>query len=126
MGNPHAVAIVGDIDQFPVAVVGPLIENNPLFPNRVNVEFTSAIPTPKGHIPIIRQRTWERGSGITQACGTGACATVVAWILDGLLPEREAIVRLDGGDLHIHWPTPDSEVFMEGDAVKVFEGTARL
>lgn len=122
MGNPHAVAVVPDPDAFPVAAVGPLIEHDPAFPRRTNVEFTARLPD-QGGLPVIRQRTWERGSGITLACGTGACAVTVAWILDRLIPVREAIVRLDGGDLRIAWPADDAEVRMEGEAVTVFEGT---
>jgi diaminopimelate epimerase len=121
MGNPHAVAVVADPDAYPVAEIGPRIERDPAFPRRTNVEFT-ALRGAEGGLPVIRQRTWERGSGITQACGTGACAVTVAWILDRLIPGREAIVRLDGGDLRISWPADDAEVRMEGEAVTVFEG----
>jgi len=121
MGNPHAVAVVADPDTFPVAEIGPRIERDPAFPRRTNVEFT-ALRGAEGGRPVIRQRTWERGSGITEACGTGACAVTVAWILDRLIPGREAIVRLDGGDLRISWPTDDAEVRMEGEAVTVFDG----
>lgn len=122
MGNPHAVAVVPDPESFPVAEIGPRIEHDPVFPRRTNVEFTALRGT-EGGLPVIRQRTWERGSGITLACGTGACAVTVAWILDRLIPGREAIVRLDGGDLRIAWPSDDAEVRMEGEAVTVFEGT---
>lgn len=121
MGNPHAVAAVDDPDAFPVAEVGPLIERNPAFPRRTNVEFT-AVRGSEGGLPVIRQRTWERGSGITLACGTGACAVTVAHILDRRIPGREAIVRLDGGDLRVAWPDDRAEVRMEGEAVAVFEG----
>ncbi len=121
MGNPHAVAVVPDPASFPVAEIGARIENDPLFPRRTNVEFTARLAD-EGGLPVIRQRTWERGSGITQACGTGACAVTVAWILDRLIPGREAIVRLDGGDLRVSWPADDAEVRMEGAAVTVFEG----
>jgi diaminopimelate epimerase len=121
MGNPHAVAVVPDPDTFPVAVVGPLIECDPVFPRRTNVEFTARLADESGS-PVIRQRTWERGSGVTLACGTGACAVTVAWILDGLIPGRSAIVRLDGGDLRVSWPADDAEVRMEGPAATVFAG----
>jgi diaminopimelate epimerase len=121
MGNPHAVAVVADPDTFPVAEIGPRIERDPAFPRRTNVEFTALRGAEDG-LPVIRQRTWERGSGITEACGTGACAVTVAWILDRLIPGREAIVRLDGGDLRISWPADDAEVRMEGEAVTVFDG----
>jgi diaminopimelate epimerase len=121
MGNPHAVAVVSDPDTFPVAEIGSRIEHDAAFPRRTNVEFTALLPT-AGGLPVIRQRTWERGSGITLACGTGACAVTVAWIIDRLIPTREAIVRLDGGDLRIAWPSDQDEVRMEGEAVTVFEG----
>jgi diaminopimelate epimerase len=121
MGNPHAVAVVPDPETFAVAEVGARIERDPLFPRRTNVEFTARLPDEAG-VPVIRQRTWERGSGLTRACGTGACAVTVAWILDRLLPGREAVVRLDGGDLRIAWPADEAEVRMEGPAVTVFEG----
>ena len=122
MGNPHAVAVVADPEAFPVAEVGPRIEHDPLFPRRTNVEFTARLGD-EGSLPVIRQRTWERGSGITQACGTGACAVTVAWILDRLIPGREARIRLDGGDLLVAWPSDDADVRLEGGAVTVFEGT---
>jgi diaminopimelate epimerase len=121
MGNPHAVAVVDDPETFPVAEVGPRIERDPAFPRRTNVEFTALVGD-EGGIPVIRQRTWERGSGITLACGTGACAVTVAWILDRRIATREAIIRLDGGDLFITWPADDAEVVMEGEAVTVFSG----
>ncbi len=121
MGNPHAVCVVQDPEVFPVSDIGPRIEHDLHFPRRTNVEFTALRGTEHG-LPVIRQRTWERGSGITQACGTGACAVTVAYILDRLIPGREAIVRLDGGDLRIAWPSDDAEVRMEGEAVTVFEG----
>lgn len=121
MGNPHAVAVVPDPAAFPVAEIGPRIERDPLFPRRTNVEFTARLPD-EGGLPVIRQRTWERGSGITMACGTGACAVTVAFILDRLIPVREAVVRLDGGDLRVSWPADDAEVRLEGEAVTVFAG----
>lgn len=124
MGNPHAVTVVDDPDAFPVAEVGPLIERHPAFPRRTNVEFT-AVRASEGGLPVIRQRTWERGSGITLACGTGASAVTVAHILLGTIATREAIVRLDGGDLRIAWPADDAEVRMEGEAVTAFEGEWR-
>jgi diaminopimelate epimerase len=122
MGNPHAVCVVEDPDRFPVTTVGPVIEHHPAFPRRTNVEFTARRADEDGW-PVLRQRTWERGAGETLACGTGACATVVAWILVGRLPERRAIVRLSGGDLRIAWPADDAEVVMEGPATWVFTGT---
>jgi diaminopimelate epimerase len=121
MGNPHAVCFVADPESFPVAHVGAKIERDPRFPRRTNVEFVARLKDEKG-MPVLRQRTWERGSGETQACGTGACATVVAAILSEKIPRREAIVRLNGGDLHVTWVSDTEEVVMSGPAVTVFEG----
>ena len=121
MGNPHAVCFVDDPDSFPVSTVGPLIEHDPRFPHRTNVEFVARIKDERG-LPVLRQRTWERGAGETQACGTGACAAVVAAILAEKIPGREAIVRLNGGDLHVTWPSDNEDVVMSGPAVTVFEG----
>ncbi len=121
MGNPHAVLFVGNPDEYPVGNVGPVIERHARFPNRTNVEF-AALFSERDGIPIIRQRTWERGSGETQACGTGACATTVAAILTGRITTRRAIIRLDGGDLDIEWASDDAPVIMTGPAVTVFEG----
>jgi diaminopimelate epimerase len=121
MGNPHAVCFVPDPEAFPVHTVGPLLERAPAFPRRTNVEFVARLADEAG-LPVLRQRTWERGSGETQACGTGACATVVAAILDRRIPGREAIVRLNGGNLHVAWPDDQASVRMTGPAVTVFEG----
>jgi diaminopimelate epimerase len=121
MGNPHAVCFVADPDAFPVHEVGSALERHADFPRRTNVEFVARLPDEAG-LPVLRQRTWERGSGETQACGTGACATVVAAILDQRIPGREAIVRLNGGNLHVAWPADGGSVRMTGGAVTVFEG----
>lgn len=121
MGNPHAVTFVADPETFPVATVGAVVEQHARFPNRTNVEFVSRLPDERGR-PVLRQRTWERGSGETLACGTGACAATVAAILDGVIDQREATVRLSGGDLRIAWPDDTAEVVMEGPAVTVFTG----
>lgn len=121
MGNPHAVCFVDDPEAFPVHEVGRAIEHDPAFPRRTNVEFV-ARRADEGGLPVLRQRTWERGSGETEACGTGACATAVAAILDRRIPGREAIVRLNGGDLRIAWPADDASVRMSGPAVTVFAG----
>jgi diaminopimelate epimerase len=121
MGNPHAVAFVDDPVAFPLAETGPRIERDPVFPRRTNVHAVARLPD-EGGLPVLRQRTWERGSGITLACGTGACAATVAAILEGRIPGREAIVRLDGGDLRIAWPDDGAEVRMEGPAATVFTG----
>ena len=121
MGNPHAVCFVSDPEAFPVTTVGPVLEHHAAFPRRSNIEFVARLAD-EGGLPVLRQRTWERGSGETLACGTGACATVVAAILDGRIPGREAIVRLSGGDLHIAWPSDDASVRMTGPATTVFTG----
>lgn len=116
MGNPHAVFFVDDVGAVDLACVGPKIENHPLFPERTNVEAVQVLD--RGHL---RMRVWERGSGITQACGTGACATVVAAARRGL-SDRTAVVTLDGGDLHITW-RDDNHVIMTGPAEESFRGT---
>jgi diaminopimelate epimerase len=125
MGNPHAVCFVDDPETYPVHDIGPQIERHALFPKRTNVEFVARLPDEQRDgktIPVLRQRTWERGSGETQACGTGACATAVAAMLTGLITQREVIVRLNGGDLFIRWPHQDSDVIMSGPAVSVYAG----
>jgi len=119
MGNPHAVIYVHDVDTFPVTTVGPKIERLPLFPRRINVEFVEVVSRAE-----VRMRVWERGSGETLACGTGACATVVAGAAKGV-NDRTAKVRLRGGDLQVDWDAADT-VFMTGPAVEVFEGTVEL
>jgi diaminopimelate epimerase len=121
MGNPHAVCFVDDPESFPVHQVGPRIERHPRFPRRTNVEFVARLGDEAG-LPVLRQRTWERGSGETQACGTGACAVLVAAVLSRAIPGREAIVRLNGGDLRVSWPRDNATVVMSGPAVTVFEG----
>ena len=114
MGNPHAVIFVDNADIYDVHTIGKLIENHPLFPNRTNVEFATVID--RGHI---RMRVWERGSGETLACGTGACATLVAAAASGLT-EKKAVLKLNGGDLLIEWK--DGIVYQEGPAEFVFDG----
>lgn len=116
MGNPHVVIFVDDISQVPVDKYGPLIEFHPLFPQRTNVEF---VEVQADH--ILRMRVWERGSGITQACGTGACATAVAAFLTGR-SGRINTVRMDGGDLEITYNEMDNHILMTGPAETVFEG----
>ena len=116
MGNPHAVVFVPDPDAVPVERLGPRIEHHPAFPNRVNVEFATPIDRRR-----IRQRTWERGTGETLACGSGACAVAVASILEGRV-EREVAIELRGGELLIAWPSDDAPVIMTGPAEEVFTG----
>lgn len=119
MGNPHAVCFVRDPDAIPLPELGPLIEHHPRFPRRTNVEFVARRGV-EGGVPVLRQRTWERGAGETQACGTGACAVLVAAILMRKIPGREAILRLNGGDLRAAWPSDDAPVQLSGPAVTVF------
>ncbi|SIO59285.1 diaminopimelate epimerase [Singulisphaera sp. GP187] len=116
MGNPHAVVYVDDVARFPVERVGPLIENHATFPKRVNVHFVEVVGPGE-----VRMRTWERGSGITLACGTGACAVCVAGVLTGRT-ERKIVAHLPGGDLELEWSGADQSVFMTGPATEVFSG----
>ena len=117
MGNPHCVIFVDDAEAVDVAGEGPNLETDPHFPKKTNVEFVEQLSP--SHL---RMRVWERGTGITMACGTGTCATVVAAILNGKV-SGGADVTLDGGELHIEWDgSPESHVFMTGPAKKVFEG----
>jgi diaminopimelate epimerase len=120
MGNPHAVQVVADLDAAPVATQGPLIEHHPRFPQRVNAGYMQVVD--RGHI---RLRVWERGAGETLACGTGACAAVVAGIRRGLLDSTVA-VDTRGGRLTIRWEGGDNDlncaVWMTGPAVTVYEG----
>lgn len=116
MGNPHAVIYVEDVKNFPVEKYGTMIENHDLFPNRTNVEFVQILNEGE-----VIQRTWERGSGETLACGTGASAVTVA----GVLMRRTArsiLVHLNGGDLRTEWREDDNHVFLTGPAVDVFQG----
>jgi diaminopimelate epimerase len=116
MGNPHAVAFMeGDIDGLPLDKVGPLVEHHPMFPQRVNFEVVNLIDS--SHV---KTRVWERGSGLTEACGTGACAVAVSARLHGYVGD-DVTVSLPGGDLAIHWPG-EGEVIMEGPVAQVFEG----
>lgn len=116
MGNPHLVIFVDKISDVDINTVGPSLEKHPLFPNRVNVEFAQVFQD-----GYIRMRVWERGSGITMACGTGACATAVAAAYTGKC-NRESSVKMDGGTLKIKWDETDGHVYMTGPAVKVFDG----
>ena len=116
MGNPHAVAFLDDpIEGFPLTEVGPKIERSPMFPEGVNFEIVNVVD--RGRIKL---RVWERGSGITLACGTGACAAVVASRLHSLVDD-EVAVELPGGELTVVWPG-DGDVIMEGPVARVFEG----
>ena len=118
MGNPHAVLVVDDVHRAPVAEWGARLERHPQFPERVNVGFMQVLDAHH-----IRLRVFERGTGETQACGTGACAAVVAGMRAGLLARQGAVcVSLPGGDLQIEWAA-DNHVLMSGPAATVFEGT---
>ena len=119
MGNPHAVLWVDDVDTAPVAAVGPAIETSDAFPNKTNVEFAQIAED-----GVIRLRVWERGVGETLACGSGACATVVAASLAGLI-DREAVIELPGGDLVVRW-AEDGSVYMTGPAEEAFTGSIDL
>lgn len=115
MGNPHFVTRVDSVDGLDLAKIGPSFEHHKMFPKRINTEFVQVLSRSE-----VRMRVWERGSGETLACGTGACATAVACALNGWT-DRTVTVRLTGGDLHIEW-TEEDMVFMTGPATLVFEG----
>ncbi len=116
MGNPHAVQVVADVDGAPVATQGPALEHHARFPQRVNAGYMQVVDR-----ATIRLRVWERGAGETLACGTGACAAVVAGVRRGLLDARVR-VQTRGGWLTIAWPGPGEPVMMTGPATTVFEG----
>ena len=120
MGNPHCVLFVPDADKAPVTQLGPKIEILPLFPNRTNVEFAQVLDRDR-----IRMRVWERGVGVTLACGTGACATAVAAIRRGLTG-RKVELMLDGGSLTIEWREEDGHVLMTGPTAMPFRGRLEL
>lgn len=120
MGNPHAVVYVDDVTDFPIESIGPLFENHVCFPDRVNTEFVKVLDR-----NTVQMRVWERGSGETLACGTGACAVAVASILNGYT-EETVTVKLLGGDLLIHWDREKNRVYMTGPAVVVFDGEIEL
>lgn len=119
MGNPHAVIIGENPSNLDLCALGPKFEQHPWFPRRINTEFVQVLGRDK-----IRMRVWERGAGETLACGTGACAALVACVLNGLT-DREATVELPGGRLKIRWDETDDHVYMSGRAVTVFEGVYR-
>ena len=120
MGNPHAVLRVDDVESAPVSELGPKLEHHPRFPNRANIGFMQVVDR-----TLVRLRVWERGSGETLACGTGACAAVVAGRQRGWLDDK-VTVRLPGGELHIAWAGEGQPVMMTGPAVSVFEGRMTL
>ena len=116
MGNPHCVIFVASIEDLALAEIGPRFEHHPFFPQRVNTEFVQVMARTE-----LRMRVWERGSGETAACGTGACAALVAAVLNETA-DRRATIHLSGGDLEIEWNVADNHVFMTGPAEEVFSG----
>ncbi|MGN0207790.1 MAG: diaminopimelate epimerase [Muribaculaceae bacterium] len=116
MGNPHTVIFCNDVDAIDAHGIGAEIENSPLFPDKVNVEFVKIISPSE-----IEMRVWERGSGETLACGTGACASVVAGVITGKT-SRKVLVHLKGGDLHVDWESTNNHVYLSGHGVSVFDG----
>ena len=120
VGNPHAVVFSDRVDTLNLAELGPALEHHPAFPNRVNVEFVQ--PDDRGGLKV---RVWERGSGETLACGTGACAALTAAAQAGLVSSHTT-VRLPGGELEVHWAEENRHLYMTGPAVTVFEGEISL
>jgi len=116
MGNPHAIAFVDDVNQVPIDKIGPKIEKFKIFPKRTNVEFVRVV-----NRGLLEMRVWERGAGETLACGTGACATAVAGVLNNV-SDRKVTIKLLGGELHIEWNENDNHVYMTGPAEIVFDG----
>jgi diaminopimelate epimerase len=116
MGNPHCMTFVEDANAIPLATLGPKFEHHSVFPQRTNTEFVQVIRP-----DYLRMRVWERGAGATLACGTGACATVVAGVLTGK-SDRACTVELPGGCLHIDWSQQDNRIYMTGPAELVFKG----
>ncbi len=120
MGNPHAVVFMDEVSTLPLDKIGPGFENHARFPKRVNTEFVKVIDRDN-----VEMRVWERGTGETLACGTGACATAVACILNGLTNEK-VTVKLTGGSLDIRWDRKENLVYMAGPATTVFEGEIEI
>ncbi len=117
MGNPHCITFVDNADGIDLETIGPEFEHHSAFPKRTNTEFIEVVSQ-----DYLKMRVWERGAGITLACGTGACASLVAAVLNQL-SDRAATVELPGGCLHIEWSLQDNHVYMTGAATKVFDGT---
>ena len=128
VGNPHLVLFVEDAGAADVEHVGPVLERHPLFPDRVNVEFLSRLPAAgnAGAPTRLRMRVWERGSGITRACGTGACASCVAATLEGWSGDGRCEIEMDGGSLVISYDRRSGRVLMRGPAEYEYEGTVAL
>lgn len=122
MGNPHAIVYITDVDHLDIGEIGPYFENHMAFPDRVNTEFVEVLDD-----HTLKMRVWERGSGETLACGTGACAVAVASILNGHVDgEKPVTVKLLGGDLEIFWDRQENLVYMTGPAATVFDGEIDL
>ncbi|GAJ19387.1 unnamed protein product, partial [marine sediment metagenome] len=119
MGNPHCITFVNDVQSISVDEIGPKIENHPLFPERTNVEFIQILNKQE-----INFRVWERGVGETLACGTGACAALIAAVLNNKT-DREVTIHLQGGDLDIQWAN-DGNIYMTGPAELVFKGEMEI
>ncbi|WP_195451292.1 diaminopimelate epimerase [Anaeromassilibacillus sp. 1001302B_160321_C8] len=120
MGNPHAVIFVDDVEGVNLPAIGPEMEKHAMFPERANIEFAQVTGPHE-----VQMRVWERGSGETLACGTGACACAVASVLTGKT-DRDVTVHLRGGDLHVFWDPDTDDVYMEGPAAFVFDGTVEI
>lgn len=116
MGNPHCITFVEDVSGIPLETIGPKFEHHPVFPKRTNTEFIQVVRS-----DYLKMRVWERGAGITLACGTGACASVVAGVLAGK-SDRVCTVELPGGCLEIEWSEQDQHLYMTGPAERVFTG----
>lgn len=121
MGNPHAITYIDDVKGLDIEKIGPKFESHPAFPDRVNTEFVKVLDD-----HTVEMRVWERGSGETLACGTGACAVAVASILNGYVKEEKVTVKLLGGDLKIYWDREENLVYMTGPAAVVFDGEIEL
>jgi diaminopimelate epimerase len=117
MGNPHCITFVEDVAAIPLETIGPQFEHHAVFPQRTNTEFIQVVNS-----NYLKMRVWERGAGITLACGTGACASLVAGVLNGRC-DRRATVELPGGCLEIEW-SDDQRLYMTGPATQVFRGIA--
>jgi diaminopimelate epimerase len=120
MGNPHCITFVEDVSAIPLETLGPQFEHHEVFPQRINTEFIQVVRP-----DYLKMRVWERGAGITLACGTGACASLVAGVLMGKC-DRAATVELPGGPLQIEWSAADNRIYMTGPAEMVFTGKANL
>lgn len=120
MGNPHAVVFMDDVKNLDIEAIGPAFENHPCFPKRTNTEFVKVLDR-----HTVEMRVWERGTGETLACGTGACAVVAACVLNGFTEEK-VTVRLLGGDLEIEWNRKENLIYMTGPACSVFEGEIEI